>query len=99
MQACNDDKDLFKILNRKFKPQYNETIKSLQFCNLVRQKNENMEEWMGRFRTPAMECNYKEVDRQLKEEFIHGQNDSEMLTKIITKSDENMMIPSEHVLT
>ena len=47
---------------------------------------------MGRLRAEAMECNYKEVDRQLKEQFIHGLNDSEMLTEIIrqqTKNDEN----------
>ena len=49
-----------------------------------------------------MECNYKEVDRQLKEQFIHWLNDSEMLTEIIrepNKNDESTMIPSECVLT
>ena len=48
-----------------------------------------------------MECNYKEVDRQLKELVIHRLNDSGMLTEIImelTKSDENM-IPTECMLT
>ena len=30
-EAYNNKKDLFDTLNRKFKPQYNETIKSLQF--------------------------------------------------------------------
>ena len=46
----------------------------------------------------AIECNYKEVDRQLKEQFIHRLNDSEMLAEVIrelTKSDENTMIPDE----
>ena len=57
---------------------------------------------MGSLRTAAVECNYKELDRQLKEQFIHGLNDSEMLTEIIrelTKSDANLIILSEHVLT
>ena len=57
---------------------------------------------MGRFRTAAMKCNYKEVERQLKERFIHGLDYSEILTEIIReliKSDKNMMIPSEHVFT
>ena len=57
---------------------------------------------MCKLRTAAMECNYKEVDMQLKEQFIHRLNDSEMLTEIIrefTESDENVIIPSEHVLT
>ena len=66
-EACNNEEGLFKILNKKFKWEYNETIKSLKFCNLVRQHNESKEEWMGRFRTAAMECNYRDVDRQLKE--------------------------------
>ena len=29
--------------------------------------NENAEEWMGRLRLAAVECNYKEIDKQLKE--------------------------------
>ena len=100
-EECNDEEGLFKILNTKFTLQYNETIKLLQFYNLVRWHNESMEEWMGSLRTTAMECIYKEVDRQLKEQFIHGLNDSAMITDIIrefTKSAENMMIHSEHFL-
>ena len=60
-----------------------------------------VKKWMGRLRKAAMECNYKELDRQLKDQFIHGLNDSELLTEIIrelTKSHENTMVPSEHVL-
>ena len=34
-EACNDEKDQFKIQNKKFKPQYNETIKSPQFHKLT----------------------------------------------------------------
>ena len=30
---------------------------------------------MGRLCVAAVECNYQEVDRQLKEQFIHGLND------------------------
>ena len=30
-----------------------------------------------------MECNYQEVDRQLKEQFIHSLNDKYMLEEII----------------
>ena len=29
----------------------------------------------------SVECNYQEVDRQLKEQFIHGLNDKYMLEK------------------
>ena len=32
-EACNYERGLFDMLNRKFQPQYNETIKSLQFGN------------------------------------------------------------------
>ena len=31
----------------------------------------------------ADECNYKEIDQQLKEQFIHGLNDKTMLEEVI----------------
>ena len=73
-EACN--KGLFEILNDKFRLQYNEAIKLLQFYKLVRQHNESTEERMGRLRIAAIECNYDGVGRHLKEQFIHGLNDS-----------------------
>ena len=89
------------MLINKFKPQYYETIKSLQFHKLVKQMNENAEEWMGRVWLTAVECNYIEIHRKLKEQFIHGLNDNEMLVEIIrklkkTKEDKN--VTSEQVL-
>ena len=38
---------------------------------------------MGRLCVAAVECNYQEVDRQLKEQFIHCFNDKHMLEEII----------------
>ena len=38
---------------------------------------------MGRLWLLAIECNYKEIDSQLKEQLIHGFNDTEMLGEII----------------
>ena len=38
-------------------------------------------EWMGRVSMSTKECNYKEIDRQLKEQFTHGINDSDMSIK------------------
>ena len=78
------------------------TMNALQFHNLVRQHNKSAEEWIDGLRTATMEHNYKEVDRQLKEQLIHRLNDSEILAEILrelTKSDENMIILSEHALT
>ena len=80
---CNTLECLFKTLPNKFKPPYNETIKSLQFRKLYRYDEENVKEWMGRLCTVAVECNYQEVDKQLKEQFIHGLNDKHMLEEII----------------
>ena len=57
---------------------------------------------MGRLRTALVECNYKEIDKQLKEQFMHGLNDEEMLAEIIrelTKCEENITIHNENVLT
>ena len=49
----------------------------------------------------AVECNYREVDRQLKEQFIHGLNDKCMLEEIITEltaANDDEQIISEGVL-
>ena len=56
---------------------------------------ENVEECMGRLCIAAVECNYQEVERQLKEQFIHSLNDKHMLEEIIkeltaTKNDDHI---------
>ena len=89
------------MLATKYKPQYKEMMKSLQFQILYRLDSENVDEWMGRLHVVAAECNYRELDRQLKEQFIHGLNDKCILDKIIreltaTNNDEH--ITSEGVL-
>ena len=58
-------------------------ITSLQFHKLVCCSSEGVNEWMGRLRTATVECKYKEVGRQLREQFIHGLNDDEMLAEVI----------------
>ena len=58
-------------------------VKCLQFRKLYRLENESADEWMGRLCVAAAECNYRELDRQLKEKFIHGLNDKCMLDEII----------------
>ena len=50
---------------------------------------------MGGICIAAVECNYQEVDRQLKEQFIHSLNDKYMLDKIrkelmATKYDDHI---------
>ena len=60
-----------------------------------------MEEWMGRLQISGLECNYQELDRQLKEQFIHSLNDTEMLGEIIwelTKVKENGTTMREVIL-
>ena len=69
------------MLATKFRPQFNETIKLLQFRKLCRFKGESAEEWMGRVCVAVAECNYREVDQQLKEKFIHGLNDKIILVE------------------
>ena len=88
-------------LATKFKPQFNETIKSLQFRKLYRFEDESTEEWMGRLRIAAAECSYKEIDRQLKEQFIHGLNDKAMLDEVVrelTAKNSSKQTNSEDVL-
>ena len=66
-EACSTLEGLFNTLATKFRPQYNETIKSLQFRQLCRIEGECTDEWMGRLHVAVAECNYRELDRQLKE--------------------------------
>ena len=82
-EICNTLEGLFETLFNKFKPQYNETINLLQFSKLYQYDCENVEEWMGRLCVAAVECNYQEVDRQLKKQFMHSLNDKYMLEEII----------------
>ena len=72
---------LFEVL----KSQHEETIFSLQHCNLITDQNENAEEWIGHFRIIGNERCYKEKDSRLKEPFIHGINDDDIMTEIIRK--------------
>ena len=67
-------------------------IKSLQFHKLIRHNGENAEEWKERLDLSAIECNFKEIDRQLKEQSIHGLNATEMLGEL-TKIHENEESP------
>ena len=54
---------LFETLSSKFRPQFNETLKSSPFQMLCRKDGENAEEWMGRLQITAVKCNYQELDR------------------------------------
>ena len=57
---------------------------------------------MGRVRLVAVQCNYEEIDRQLKEQFIHGLNDNDMLAEIIgeliIKAEESTAVTIEQTL-
>ena len=56
---------------------------------------------MGRLRLSGIECNNKEIDRQLNQQFIHRLNDTNKLVEIImalTKIEENAEVTSDKVL-
>ena len=100
-QVCGTLHGLIDTLAEKLRPQYNETIKCLQFRKLCRSEGKNAEEWMGRLHVVAAECNHKEIDHQLKEQFIHGLNDKTMLDEVIrelTTKNINEQMTSEDVL-
>ena len=89
-----------------FRPQFNETIKLLQFRKLCRFKGKGAEEWMGRLHVAAVECNYREIDWQLKEQFIHPIKEQlnnkimvdEVIRELTTKSN-NEQTTNEDVLS
>ena len=56
---------------------------------------------MGWLHMAAAECGYKEIDRKLKEQFIHSLNDKSMLNEIIrelTSRNSNAQTTSKNVL-
>ena len=56
---------------------------------------------MGRLHIVAVECNYKGIDHQLQEQFIHGLNDKTMLDEVIrelTTKNINEQMTSEDML-
>ena len=56
---------------------------------------------MGHLRIKASKYDYKEKDRRLKEQFINGINDEDMMTEIIrelTKIQKTNEVTSEQVL-
>ena len=61
-QACDTLQGLFDMLATKFRPQFNETMKSFQFRKLYRFEGESAEEWMGRLHVAVVEWNYREID-------------------------------------
>ena len=84
-EKCNTIEGLVETLTNKFRPQFHKMTRSLQFCKFSRQSGENAEECLGRLTFAAIEFSYKEIGRQLKEQFIHGPNDTDMLAEIIMK--------------
>ena len=57
---------------------------------------------MEKLRLTALECNYQELDQQLKEKFIYGCNDKETLEEIIkelTTTGGNDIVTSENILS
>ena len=56
---------LIDTLATKFRPQYNQTIKSLQFRQLQRCEGESIDEWMGWLCLAAAECGYKEIGNSM----------------------------------
>ena len=43
------------------------------------EENESAQEWMGRLCIKAAECNYKEHDRWLKQQFINALHNEEIM--------------------
>ena len=46
-----------------------------------------MHEWMERLTIAAKECNYQGLDRQIKEQFVHGTNDDYMVIEICSEPE------------
>ena len=68
---------------------------------MYRLEGKSADEWIGRLHVVATKCNYRELDRQLREQFIHGLNEKVMLDEIIrelTTKNNDKQTTSESVL-
>ena len=68
--ACNTLQGLVNTLAAKFKPEFNETIKLLQFRKLYRPGGESTEEWMGRIMNSSSRMQLQR-GRQEAERAVH----------------------------
>ena len=84
-EKCTTAKDLLAMLCSNFKLRCNRIVLLLQYGRLQRKNNESAQKWMGRLRTPATECQYKEYDRLLVAQFISGLNDSGIISERVIK--------------
>ena len=68
-ESCRSVKGHFDTLSNNSKPQYNETILSLQFYKLItlRQIHWKID---GLKKKKVIKCNYKDTERSVKEQFI-----------------------------
>ena len=71
------------MLSHKFNSQHNKEILSLQYFTLARDQNKNAEDWMFYLRIQVNEFDCKEKDRRLKEQFINGINNDNIMTELI----------------
>ena len=68
-EKCRTGMGLFQGLSEEFKPQHNETILSLQYYKLIKEKNENAKEWIGHLKIKINRCGYIK-DKRLKVQFM-----------------------------
>ena len=98
----NTEEGLFETLSKKFKPQYNETKKSLQFHKLVRKHNKNTERMDGQRQTSNSSYGMQlSSGEQLKVQFIHGLNEHGLMVEIIKeliKTEENKDVTRNEIL-
>ena len=59
-EKCSKKTGLFKVLSDKFKAYQNQSILSLQYCNLSKEQNKNAKEKNGHLRIKENESKYKE---------------------------------------
>ena len=88
--------------SEKFKNQNSETILSLQYSKFATEEKESAEEWMDYLRIKANKCGHKERDKKLKEQFINGINDDDLMMKItreLTVIKKTNEITSKQVLS
>ena len=97
-EKCKTKKGLFSVLSNRIKPQHNFIMLAPQYQKLHGKCNESAREWMDRPPTKVAECEYRDPDRLLMEQFIGMLNDYSLTEEILREVTDIKETTSEHVL-
>ena len=65
-------KTVFENLEKKFRPESNQTLSRFKFCGMKQKQGQNCDTYMSELRLSIVKCRYQDIvqDKLLKDQFI-----------------------------